>query len=229
MAIVGPVNLKLRLTPTSKPILAHVNRVKHLTEQERQTWHDTKREEQEASPSPTRTPKNTPPGTPERKPRRRTAPRTRRKKDKTKPRNGRARKHLVLYIDSSSSALDSSEEEEKPHQDWAPWPPPGGLLPESQPATPARTPARIVAGRDEQTSLEDELFFTPQRADRASSSPDFHGFAAPVEFERESTRAEKEAFHQVTGRVTRHKAAKEDINVPTHQRCAQPGQSSKKK
>ena len=42
VAVVGPVNLKLRLTPTSKPILVHVNRVKHLTEKERQTWQDSK-------------------------------------------------------------------------------------------------------------------------------------------------------------------------------------------
>ena len=28
--IVGKVNLKLRATPQSKPILVHVNRVKHL-------------------------------------------------------------------------------------------------------------------------------------------------------------------------------------------------------
>ena len=55
------------------------------------------------------------------------------------------------------------------------------------------------------------------------------GFADPAEFQRESTAAEKAAFNQVTGRVTRHRAAKEDINVPTHQRCAQAGQSSKQK
>ena len=91
------------------------------------------------------------------------------------------------------------------------------------------TPRRIVAGGDEQSSSEEDLFFTPQRADRASSSPDFHGFAAPAEFQRESTRAEKAAFQQVTGRITRHRAAKEDINVPTHKRCAQPEQDSKKK
>ena len=235
VAIVGPVNLKLRLTPTSKPILVHVNRVKHLTEQERQSWHDTKRREPTTSPSPTRDPEASPPRTPERNKRPRPAPRPpRRKKDKTKPRNGRARKHLVVYVDSSSSAPDSSEDEDEAQQDWAQLPAPHGPSTDPLPGTSARaaaprTPPRIVAGGDEQSSSEEELFFTPQRADRASSSPDFHGFPAPAEFQRESTRAEKEAFDQVTGRVTRQRAAKEDINVPTHQRCAGHGQSSKKK
>ena len=139
-----------------------------------------------------------------------------------------------MYVDSSSSAPDSSEEEVELQQDWGPLPAPYGPSSEPLPGTPARvavprTPARMVAGGDEQSSSEEELFFTPQRADRATSSPDFHGFPAPAEFQQESTRAEKEAFHQVTGRVTRQRAAKEDINVPTHQRCAEHGQSSKKK
>ena len=165
------------------------------------------------------------PGAPPHSPDRRTkrAPRKpRRRKDPSKPKNQRARKHLVLYIDSFSSSVDSSEENEQLDQGGPPQP---GPAPHPEPTSPTR----YIAGGDELSSSEEDLFFPPQRADGADSSPDFHGFAAPAEFQRESTAAEKAAFDQVTGRVTRHRAAKEDINVPTHQRCAPPGQSSKKK
>ena len=111
---------------------------------------------------------------------------------------------------------DSSEEDDIPDQVAAPASPQPGPAPNQQ----HQTPTRYVAGGDEQSSSDEELFFTPRRAERADSSPDFHGFADPAEFQRESTAAEKAAFNQVTGRVTRHRAAREDINVPTHQRCA---------
>ena len=224
VAVVGPVNVKLRLTPTSKPILVHVNRVKHLTERERQTWQDSRPDSYE----PHAPAEPTPPGSPERQPRQKPRKATKKqatRKDPAKPKNRRARKHLVVYVDSSSSMPDSSEEDDGADQVAAPASPQPGPAPNQQ----HQTPTRYVAGGDEQSSSEDELFFTPRRADRADSSPDFHGFADPAEFQRESTAAEKSAFNQVTGRVTRHRAAKEDINVPTHQRCAQTGQSSKKK
>ena len=44
--MVGKVNLKLRATPQSKPILVHVNRVKHLKQSDYHEQFDSKRREQ---------------------------------------------------------------------------------------------------------------------------------------------------------------------------------------
>ena len=44
--VVGKVNLKLRATPQSKPILVHVNRVKHLKQSDFHEQFDSKRREQ---------------------------------------------------------------------------------------------------------------------------------------------------------------------------------------
>ena len=44
--VVGKVNLKLRATPQSKPILVHVNRVKHLQQSDYHDHFDSKRREQ---------------------------------------------------------------------------------------------------------------------------------------------------------------------------------------
>ena len=97
VAVVGLVNLKLRLTPTSKPILVHVNRVKHLTEKERQTWQDSRKDAQEphapTEPSPPTSPERPPRHTARRAPRKRKA-----RKDPSKPKNQRARKHLVARL-----------------------------------------------------------------------------------------------------------------------------------
>ena len=100
---------------------------------------------------------------------------------------------MVVYIDSSSSMPDSSEEDDNADQVAAPASPQPGPAPNQQ----HRTPTRYVAGGDEQSSSDEELFFTPRRADRADSSPDFHGIADPAEFQRESTAAEKTAFNRL--------------------------------
>ena len=44
--VVGKVNLKLRATPLSKPILVHVNRVKHLKQADYHEHFDSKRRDQ---------------------------------------------------------------------------------------------------------------------------------------------------------------------------------------
>ena len=44
--VVGKVNLKLRATPQSKPILVHVNRVKHLQQSDYHEQFDSKRRDQ---------------------------------------------------------------------------------------------------------------------------------------------------------------------------------------
>ena len=49
--LVGPVNVQLQATPSSKPILVHINRVKHLSPDDFQEYLDSARPKEEASSS----------------------------------------------------------------------------------------------------------------------------------------------------------------------------------
>ena len=49
--LVGPVNVQLQAAPSSKPIIVHINKVKHLSRDDFQEYVDSGRPKEEASSS----------------------------------------------------------------------------------------------------------------------------------------------------------------------------------
>jgi len=213
---VGPVNLKLRLTPTAKPIMVHVNRVKHLTEDERQSWNDSKKkrseEEEEEDDGQQHEEQPQERGRAKTRPLRRPRPRreeverktTRRGRRRTRKKKFNKSARLIWEFDSSSSDEDSEEDRERMDS-----------VPRDSSPEEHQTPDRRRRTLDESSDSSDmDVFMTPQADRRYSPEPAHSG-----EFYKESSAADRTAFMKVTGRVTRHRAAAEDIEVPTHQQC----------